>query len=61
MREYQVVYSVVKKSCQKISSYMCVGVFIADNEKSLRKIVEMRYPECSIKKVTPFSFYDDVT
>ena len=40
---------------------MCVGVFIADNEKSLRKIVEMRYPECSIKKVTPFSFYDDVT
>jgi len=38
---------------------MCVAKVLADDEKSLRKIIERCYPECSIKKVTPFSFYDD--
>jgi len=38
---------------------MCIGIFLADNEKSLRMTLEMCYPECSIKKITPFSVYDE--
>jgi len=59
MREYEVEYSIVKSTHKKISSAMRVARVFADNEKSLRQIIERCYPECSIKKVIPFSFYDD--